>query len=115
MLGGGLLSVRAAEEKAESRPAVNVAPAEGRLVRAQEKDAKWVEKERAAYPLTTCVVSGVELEGGGMGGPVEFVYEKAGQPDRLVRFCCRHCLSDFKKDPEKYLGEIAAARAKRPQ
>ena len=68
-----------------------------------------------AYPLTTCVVSGESLEGGDMGGPFDYIHKQEGKPDRLVRFCCKSCLKDFKKDPAKYLQMIddaAAAKAK---
>ena len=62
------------------------------------------------YPLTTCVVSGQPLEGG-MGGPVDYIHKAPGQPDRLVRFCCKACIAEFKKDPAKYLAKIDAAAA----
>ncbi len=71
------------------------------------------EKAKAAYPLTTCVVSGDKLTE--MGKPVEYVYKQAGQPDRLVMFCCKDCIKDFESDPAKYLKKIdeaAAAKAK---
>jgi hypothetical protein len=66
------------------------------------------------YPLTTCVVSGDKLDGD-MGAPFDYIYKQDGKPDRLVRFCCKNCLKDFKKDPAKYLKMIddaAAAKAK---
>jgi hypothetical protein len=68
----------------------------------------------ADYPLATCVVSGDKL-GGDMGAPVDYIYKEEGKPDRLVRFCCKNCVKDFKKDPAKYLKMIddaAAAKAK---
>ena len=68
----------------------------------------------ADYPLTTCVVSGDKLDGD-MGAPFDYIYQEAGKPDRLVRFCCKNCVEDFKKDPAKYLKMIddaAAAKAK---
>ena len=68
----------------------------------------------AAYPLTTCVVSGDKLEAGDMGPPINYVYKEEGKPDRLVRFCCKGCIKKFKKDTAKYLKEIddaAAAKA----
>ncbi|WP_438481150.1 hypothetical protein [Oleiharenicola lentus] len=67
----------------------------------------------AAYPLNICVVSEEKL--GEMGKPIDYVYQKEGQPDRLVRLCCKGCVKDFKKDPEKYLKQIddaAAAKTK---
>lgn len=61
---------------------------------------------RPAYPLTTCVVSGEKL--GEMGKP--FVIQHDG---REVRFCCKACQPEFKKDPAKYLKKLDAA-AKKP-
>ena len=58
---------------------------------------------KSAYPLTTCVVSDDKLEGGDMGGPVDYIHKEAGKPDRLIRFCCKDCIKDFKKEPEKYI------------
>jgi hypothetical protein len=72
----------------------------------------------AAYPLSTCVVSDEKLEGGDMGGPIDYIYKEEGKPDRLVRFCCKSCIKDFKKDPAKYIkmiDEAAAAKAKAAQ
>ena len=80
------------------------APA-GELVTPTDKDAAWLAEARAAYPLKTCLVSEEEL--GGMGKPAEFIYRQAGQPDRLVRFCCKMCVPKFKKDPAKYLAQLA--------
>ena len=54
------------------------------------------EEAKSEYPLKTCVVSGDEL--GEMGDPV--IYQHNG---REVRFCCKDCIEDFNKDPEKYL------------
>lgn len=71
------------------------------------------EKAKAAYPLTTCVVSGDALTQ--MGKPVEYTYKQAGQPDRLVLFCCKDCVADFEKNPAAYLKKIddaAVAKAK---
>jgi hypothetical protein len=69
----------------------------------------------AAYPLTKCVVSGDKLEDGDMGPPINHVYKQDGKPDRLVRLCCKGCVKDFNKNPEKYLkiiDDAAAAKAK---
>jgi len=67
------------------------------------------------YPLTTCVVSDEGLYD--MGEPVEYVHREAGKPDRLILFCCNHCVKDFKKDPATYLKKLdeaalAAAKAR---
>jgi YHS domain-containing protein len=57
------------------------------------------------YPLKTCVISGDKL--GEMGDP--FVYEYEG---REIKFCCKGCLKDFKKDPAKYIKKIDEEEAK---
>jgi YHS domain-containing protein len=57
------------------------------------------------YTLKICVVSGDKL--GEMGDP--FVYEYEG---REIKFCCKGCLKDFKKDPAKYVKMIEEAEAK---
>jgi len=72
----------------------------------------WLAKAKADYPLRTCVVSGEGLSGG-MGGPVDYVYREEGKPDRLIRFCCRTCLRDFKRSPERFLKKLDAAFAAR--
>lgn len=79
---------------------------------AQSTDS--ADSAKAAYPLTTCVVSGDKLVGD-MGGPIDYIYKEAGKPDRLVRFCCKDCIKDFEKEPAKYLKKIdeaAVAKAK---
>lgn len=74
-------------------------------------DAAWLAQAKAVYPLKTCVVSDEEF-GGSMGEPIDYVYQQAGKPDRLVRFCCKSCLKDFNKVPAKYLKVIDEAAAK---
>lgn len=102
--GLSIAPVFAATAKTESpAPA-----ASGQLVEPTDKDAAWLAKARAAYPLKTCVVSKEEL--GGMGEASEYIYRQAGQPDRLVRFCCDSCVDDFKKEPAKYLKSIDDAK-----
>ena len=59
----------------------------------------------APYPLKVCVVSGEKL--GSMGK--SFVHNHDG---REVQFCCKSCLKDFNKDPQKYLKKIDAAAEK---
>jgi YHS domain-containing protein len=58
-----------------------------------------------AYPLQICVVSGEKL--GSMGKA--FVHSHEG---REVQFCCKGCLKDFNKDPQKYLKKIDEATEK---
>ena len=91
----------------------SMAALHGQLIPAKDAPADWLAKERENYPLDSCVVSEDAFKGSDMGGPIDFVYKQEGKPDRLVRFCCKDCIKDFKKDPNKYLGEIDAAAAKR--
>ncbi|MBX3750164.1 MAG: hypothetical protein KF897_08755 [Opitutaceae bacterium] len=84
----------------------------GQLVPVTEKDAAWVTKAKAEYPTTACVVSEDKL-GGDMGKPADFIYRVEGKPDRLISFCCKDCVKDFNKDPEKYLKVLDAAAAKK--
>lgn len=68
--------------------------------------------QASAYPLDTCVVSGEKL--GSMGKAFDHVHKAEGQPDRLVRLCCKGCLRDFNRDPARYLKVLdeAAGRPK---
>ena len=68
-------------------------------VRAEDKPAA------KPYPLTTCVVSGEKLDS--MGKP--YVYDHEGLE---VRFCCKNCVKDFKKDPAKYVKMVKDAAKK---
>ena len=77
-----------------------------------ENDEATVEAARADYPMTTCVVSGDELGGGDMK-VIEYLHKEEGKPDRLVRFCCKDCVRDFRKDSAEYLAKIDAAAAKK--
>ncbi|AKC83063.1 hypothetical protein IMCC26134_10255 [Verrucomicrobia bacterium IMCC26134] len=74
-------------------------------------DVKTSSVVAFSYPLTTCVVSGEALEGGNMGGPVDYIHKAEGKLGRLVRFCCSGCVKNFKKDPAKYLAKLDAAAA----
>jgi YHS domain-containing protein len=38
----------------------------------------------------------------------EVTYEYKGE---IYSFCCRECIDEFKKDPEKYIGKIKKAAA----
>jgi len=105
------LGVFASAARADNQKATPSAA--GQLVPVTDHtDATWLAKARADYPLDTCSVSGDKLEGD-MGGPKDFVYKVSGQPDRLVRFCCKSCLKDFNKEPAKYLKVIDDAAAEK--
>jgi hypothetical protein len=54
------------------------------------------------YPLDKCVVLDEPLEA---GKTRTFVYK--GQE---VKVCCKDCVADFHKDPEKYMAKINAAK-----
>ena len=73
--------------------------------------ADWLTQAKVEYPVDTCVVSGDKFDGGDMGKPQDYVYKQAGKPDRLVRFCCKDCVKDFKKDPAQYLDILEHAAA----
>jgi hypothetical protein len=80
----------------------------GNLVPVTEKDAAWAAKARKEYPLDVCVTSDEKL--GAMGKSPEYIFRVAGQPDRLVVFCCDGCEDDFLKAPAKYLAKLDAAK-----
>lgn len=60
--------------------------------------------EKPVYPLTTCVVSGDDLNSAGK--PHIFTYK-----GKEVRLCCKDCKEDFDKDPATYMKKIEAAQA----
>jgi len=88
------------------------ADATGELIPVTEKDAAWVAKEKEKYPTSQCIVSEDKL-GADMGKPADFIYREAGKPDRFVSFCCKDCVKDFNKDPQKYLKILDEAAAKK--
>jgi YHS domain-containing protein len=51
-----------------------------------------------AYPLKTCVVSGDALEEG-----KEYTFVRNGQE---VKLCCKDCLAEFNKNPDKFMAKI---------
>ena len=83
--------------KPEEKPAA-AAPAEA----AASGEIREVKPSKD-YPLEKCVVSGEELDE--MGEPVAIVYQGVE-----VQFCCRNCIAEFKKDPNKYLAKLEAAK-----
>ena len=54
------------------------------------------------YPIKTCIVSDEAL--GSMGKPIVLMHEGT-----TVKFCCKGCIDDFKKDPAKYMAKLNAA------
>jgi YHS domain-containing protein len=67
-------------------------------------DAKLVENQLPYYPLTTCVVSGEPLSANGEDVAMNMIFG-----NRLVRLCCKECISDFKADPAAYTAKLDAA------
>lgn len=63
-----------------------------------------VEKGNAneAYPLETCVVTGLPLDS--MGKPVEFTYM-----GHTFLLCCENCIEAIKAEPEKYIKKLTDA------
>src|SRR5207244_13438341 len=67
---------------------------------AKKEDAK---KEDAKKPINTkCPVQGDDID-----PDVTTTYK-----GKTVAFCCKDCIKDFKKDPEKYMKQIAADNKK---
>jgi YHS domain-containing protein len=66
---------------------------------------KKADKKLKPYPLKTCVVTGEKL--GEMGDPYVWEYE-----GREIKFCCKGCVKDFKKEPAKYIKLMDEAEAK---
>ncbi len=64
-------------------------------------DQKIIESQLAFYPTTDCIVSGDTLGDEEMGEPINFVHN-----NRLVRFCCKMCKSDFKADPQAFIAKL---------
>ena len=74
-------------------------------------DAQIIAQQLPSYPLTVCPVSKEALEA---MDTFNFVHE-----GRLVRFCCKDCVKEFKKDPATTLkmideGVIKAQKATYP-
>ena len=113
LVGAATLSSSAAEHEGHDGMAGTAGKsASSKLVRVTDKDAAWAAKATVEYPTDVCVVSGDKL-GADMGKPQDFIYRDAGKPDRLVRFCCKDCIKDFNKEPEKFLKAIDDAAAKK--
>jgi len=75
---------------------------------AADKDPQAVKKPEVVKPylLKTCAVSGDKL-GGDMGDPYVFNYQ-----GRQIKLCCKGCLTDFNKEPAKYIKKIELAEKK---
>ncbi len=67
-------------------------------------DAIMIEYQLPFYPVSTCIISGEPLIEDGEDIAVDRIYK-----GRLIRFCCKSCVSDFKKNPEATLAALDAA------
>ncbi|MDF1800112.1 MAG: hypothetical protein P1V81_13115 [Planctomycetota bacterium] len=65
-------------------------------------DALMIADQLPLYPLRTCMVSGEEL--GEMGDSIDRLHK-----NRLVRLCCKMCITKFEKDPDSYIAELDKA------
>jgi YHS domain-containing protein len=61
------------------------------------------EEKKTEKKAEVCPVSGEKL--GDHGKPYVFTHE-----GKEVKLCCKACLKDFKKDPDKYLKKTAPAK-----
>lgn len=60
-----------------------------------------MEKEQMErYPLDTCLISGEKLDDTAINVVAN---------NRLLRFCCSKCATEFEKEPAKYLAKLDAA------
>ena len=109
-----LSSVGFAHEGHKNDASAAKAP-KGELVPTSSVNSEWLAEAKASYPTDVCIVSDDKLEGGDMGTPQDFVYRAEGQPDRLVRFCCKDCVKDFSEDPENYLGKLRQSQEQKPK
>lgn len=98
-LAVGALSVRADDQDMSKMPGMKMGDQAG------QTNAPAGNAKVKPYPLKTCVVSGDKI--GEMGKPVTLVYK--GQE---MKFCCKDCVKDFKKDPDKYIKKLAEEEAK---
>ena len=69
-----------------------------------------VEKDN--YPTDKCIVSDEKL--GEHGKPYIYIHKAKDSDGKEVsteiRFCCKDCLKDFKKDPDTYLKKLEDAK-----
>jgi YHS domain-containing protein len=68
-------------------------------------ETAYIASQKKAYPLTHCVVMGDDALN---DDAVDFLYGT-----RLVRFCCKKCIKEFRASPEKYIAKLDEAAAKK--
>ncbi len=67
-------------------------------------DEAIIQQQLPLYPMDKCVVSNEKLGGEEMGEPIDYVHN-----NRLIRFCCKMCRGEFRKDEAKYLAALNQA------
>jgi hypothetical protein len=78
-----------------------------------------IDSLKKTYTATSCPVSGDNLAHNDMGTkPVDYLYTQKNadgtETTRLVRFCCKDCVTKFKRNPEKYLKTPRLRAPQRP-
>jgi YHS domain-containing protein len=68
-------------------------------------ETAYIASQKKAYPMTHCVVMGDDALN---DDAVDFLYGT-----RLVRFCCKKCIKEFRASPEKYIAKLDEAAAKK--
>lgn len=63
-------------------------------------DQAVIARQKAAYPLDTCLVMGTPL------GPKSLDFVSG---NRLLRMCCNDCIKAFAEEPAKYLAKLDQA------
>ncbi|MDP8244733.1 MAG: hypothetical protein P9L94_11670 [Candidatus Hinthialibacter antarcticus] len=69
-------------------------------------DKAMIKDQLPHYPLETCLVTKQKLTA--MGKAVDLIYK-----NRLVRFCCSNCVTEFTKNPEPILNQLNEATIKK--
>lgn len=64
----------------------------------------YIAKQKATYPLETCIVTGEPL--GSMGEPIDYLWGT-----RLYRLCCGGCKKGVQKNADALWAKLEAARA----
>ncbi|MCC6409444.1 MAG: hypothetical protein IT453_19955 [Planctomycetes bacterium] len=68
-------------------------------------DTAYIASQKKSYPIATCLVMGDETLG---DDAIDHLYG-----NRLVRFCCKKCIKEFRSSPDKYLAKLDEAAAKK--
>ncbi|MGE4618643.1 MAG: hypothetical protein AAEJ04_02405 [Planctomycetota bacterium] len=66
-------------------------------------DAAILKAQAKSYPLTTCVISGEDLNS--MGKPKDVIVGNT-----LIKVCCKGCVSKVTADPAKFIEMVQSAK-----